>query len=238
MSLSRPRLRRKSKLSKRHELRATFAVGDPEIVATPDLVTLRGIAAVTNVETVRWDMFRLVIRPGAFTKTLAESNVRALWNHNDDFPLASTKSGTLFLQETARGLEFEMQVNPVGMNAGFIDAIQRRIVEGMSFGFDVVKESWHETEGQMPLLEIHELRMHEVSPCTFPQYEDNTSVEALDAAKRVLSRLQPGGATTPRLEPEATATEPQSLHSDGERRKKHALAAVVIAKHRGAQHAG
>lgn len=213
-----------------NRLRLTFDVNDASVEKTDSMIRMRGVAATTGIETVRWNMFRLVIAPGAFTKTLQESNVRALWNHNPDFPLASTKSGTLRLKEVGNQLQFEMDINPVGMNESFADAVTRRIVEGMSFGAEIVKEEWtYGKDGEMDLLTLREVKLYEVSPCTFPQFEEDTSIEAVRMAEAVYARAQAGKPTTPRLEPEGAATEPQVMHSEGERRVKYAKARLAIA---------
>jgi HK97 family phage prohead protease len=218
---------------KNHELRTTFAA-EADVVREDGRLRVMGLACPVGVETVRWDMFRLKLMPGAFAKTLQERNVRTLWNHNDDFPLASTKSGTLKLSETSAGLMVDFEMSDVGINATFADNLARRIVEGFSIGFDIVKESWtYGQNGEMDLLEIHEVRLDEISPCTFPQYEEGTWMEVIENAKKLHARGRAGAETTPDLEPEHTAVEPQNLHSIGEQRARVAMAKVSIAKHRG-----
>ena len=133
---------------------------------------LRGLAAVFNSETVIGGVFREVIRPGAFTKTIAERDVKMLWNHDTNFPLGSTKAGTLALHESSRGLEVDNDPPSLGLNAGFVESIQRGDVSQMSFGFEVIKENVVRTEGQMDLREVMEVKLWEVSPVTFPAYTD------------------------------------------------------------------
>jgi len=133
---------------------------------------LRGLAVVFNSETVIGNYFREVIRPGAFTKTLGERDIKMLWNHDTNFPLGSTRAGTLALHESARGLEVDNDPPSLGMNAGFLESIERGDVSQMSFGFEVVKENVTRFEGEMDLREILEVKLWEVSPVTFPAYTD------------------------------------------------------------------
>lgn len=133
---------------------------------------LRGLAVVFNSETVIGGYFREVIRPGAFTKTLTERDIKMLWNHDTNFPLGSTRAGTLALHESARGLEVDNDPPSLGMNAGFLESIERGDVSQMSFGFEVIKENVTREEGGMDLREILEVKLWEVSPVTFPAYTD------------------------------------------------------------------
>lgn len=133
---------------------------------------LRGLAAVFNSEATIGGMFREVIRPGAFSKTIAERDVKMLWNHDWKFPMGSTKAGTLALHESSRGLEVDNDPPSLGLNAGFIESIQRGDVSQMSFGFEVIKENVVRAEGQMDLREVLEVKLWEVSPVTYPAYTD------------------------------------------------------------------
>lgn len=133
---------------------------------------LRGIAAVFNSEAVIGGSFREVIRPGAFAKTIAERDVKMLWNHESSFPLGSTRAGTLSLQESAQGLEVDNDPPTQGMNAGFLESVARGDVSQMSFMFEVIKENVIRAAGEMVLREVLEVKLWEVSPVTFPAYTD------------------------------------------------------------------
>lgn len=140
---------------------------------------LVGRAAVFNSETVIGGMFREVIRPGAFKKTLQERDIKMLWNHDPSFPMGSTKRGTLMLRESDEGLEVENDPPTEAPYSGFRQNIERGDVSQMSFGFEVIKEQRSEPteENPLPLREVMEVRLFEVSPVTFPAYTD-TQIEA------------------------------------------------------------
>ena len=176
---------------------------------------LRGLAVVFNSEAVIGGQFREVIRPGAFTKTLTERDVKMLWNHESSFPLGSTRAGTLTLQESMQGLEVDNDPPTLGMNAGFLESIERGDVSQMSFMFEVIKENVVRAEGQMLLREVLEVKLWEVSPVTFPAYSD-TEIGLRAAEVRagweqqgilpeslVRSGLEAEGDTTPEPVPDA-----------------------------------
>src|ERR1700678_3439794 len=71
--------------------------------------TVSGYAAVFNSLSKDLGGFKEVIRPGSFQRSIqANSDVRATYNHGT--LLGRTASGTLKLNEDARGLAFELQL--------------------------------------------------------------------------------------------------------------------------------
>ena len=58
----------------------------------------------------------------------------------------------------------------------------------MSFAFETVSDKWH-TEDGVAVREIHDMRVFEVSPVTFPAYPQ-TSIEMVDAARDKLRRAR------------------------------------------------
>lgn len=140
---------------------------------------LRGHAALFDSEAVIGGMFREVIAPGAFAKTIREFDQVALWNHDTAKPLARKSEGTLTLMEDDRGLAFSMKLGETSWQKDAQIAIQQRDVKNMSFGFDVLSDEWAKAgaDGELPLRTIKEVRLYEVSPVTFPAYAD-TTVEA------------------------------------------------------------
>ena len=70
--------------------------------------TLSGYAAIFNSET-DLGSFVEVIRNGAFRKSLeGGANIRALYHHQGDALLGTTRGGTLKLREDAKGLAFDL----------------------------------------------------------------------------------------------------------------------------------
>jgi len=152
-----------------------------------------------GVETeVFW--FREVIRPGAFRKPIEENqDVVAWYQHGEGgaLPLGRTTAGTLKLRDTSDALE----ATAFPPNRPWVDdlvvSIQRREVNGASFAFGDTTERWTEEPGEMPLREILETSLWDISPVVFPAYP-NTDADVRSSAKVVFqtytnNRLAFGG---------------------------------------------
>ena len=147
-----------------------------ETVGDTDSRSITGYAAVFNQETDIGGMFREVIRPGAFSRAIEEDqDVRALWNHNPDVILGRTVADTLSLNEDERGLE--ITIDPPDTQAGrdMVESISRGDVTTMSFAFAARSETWTEEEGKLPLRELNDVDLYDISPVTYPAYQ-GTSV--------------------------------------------------------------
>ena len=141
-----------------------------EIRQEGDGHTFEGYAAIFDAESEGLS-FREVIRPGAFSKSVAaasrgEWEVKALQDHDPKYFLGSTKTGTLSLQEDDRGLKVRVSLNPEVTFASDLAAMLRRdgAAMGMSFGFSVpAKGDGYNDEG---VRELKNVRLHEVSLLT------------------------------------------------------------------------
>jgi HK97 family phage prohead protease len=107
---------------------------------TPYLV---GYSAVFNewttlYESASW-VWREIIRPGAFAAAIAErQDVRALLNHDPNFVLGRTTSGTLALSERDKGLLQETKLSASQTVQDLVVMpVERGDISGMSFGFQV-----------------------------------------------------------------------------------------------------
>ena len=117
------------------------------------------------------------IAPGAFTSSLA-NDVRALTNHDTTLVLGRTKAHTLELREDARGLWGHIEVNPNDRDAmNLYERVKRGDVDQCSFGFDVVSEDTEIREDGSVHWTIRDVKLYEVSCCTFPAY-DQTAITA------------------------------------------------------------
>ena len=134
-------------------------------------VTLRGYAAVFNSLSQDLGGFVEIIRPGAFTRTLASgADVRFLVNH-DGAPLARTKSGTLRLAEDQRGLRMEADLDPSDPDVqALVPKIRRGDMDQMSFGFTTKSDIWRQ-EGERQIRELHNVDLFDVSAVTYPAYQ-------------------------------------------------------------------
>lgn len=117
------------------------------------------------------------IAPEAFDKTLS-GDIRALINHDTTLVLGRTKAGTLNLRTDNRGLWGHIDVNPNDSDAmNLYERVKRGDVDQCSFGFDIIDEETEFHENGSVHWTIKEVELYEVSPCTFPAYEE-TSIAA------------------------------------------------------------
>ena len=117
------------------------------------------------------------IAPGAFANTLS-GDVRALINHDTTLVIGRTKVGTLMLKEDNHGLWGRVKINPKDQDAvNAWERTKRGDVDQCSFGFEIVDEETDYREDGSVHWTIKEVRLFEVSLCTFPAYEE-TSVKA------------------------------------------------------------
>lgn len=128
--------------------------------------------------------FTEVIAKGAF-ENADMSDVRALLNHDMNFVYARTKAGTLKLTVDKIGLryQFEAPDSPNGDN--LIASLERGDIDQSSFAFFVDGDQWEEFPDGSVVRTIKSIsRVQDVSPVTFPAYEETTAVmRSLDQFK-------------------------------------------------------
>ena len=137
--------------------------------------TLTGYAAVFNSEAVLGD-FSEVIRQGAFAKSLATgSNIRALYQHQGDALLGTTRGGTLQLREDAKGLAFELALPDTTHGKDLAILVGRGDVAGCSFGFRVAPggDRWEQRGGRL-VRELIDVELVEITLTSHPAYRDTT----------------------------------------------------------------
>ncbi|MDO5559414.1 MAG: HK97 family phage prohead protease [Oscillospiraceae bacterium] len=142
---------------------------------------IEGYFAVFNQETNLWCDEYERIAPGAFATSLANNDIRCLFNHDTGFVLGRMASDTLELREDAHGLWGRVKINPDDSQAMNIYArVQRGDISGCSFGFFPLNEEWADRPDGGTLWTVKEADTHEVSICTFPAYPQ-TEIQARQA---------------------------------------------------------
>lgn len=115
------------------------------------------------------------IAEGAFDDALASDDVRALFNHDDNYVLARSTSGTLRLSTDEVGLRYSFEVDEADPDHQRVARkIQRGDVDGSSFGFQVVDESFERSAGVV-YRTINRVKLYDVGPVTFPAYTATSS---------------------------------------------------------------
>lgn len=148
--------------------------GTVEVRQGPSGPMIVGYAAVFNSDSS--DMgFIEQVDPGAFTKTVQESDVRGLGNHDCNWLLGRAKAGTCRVSTDSTGLYYEIDVNqsdPDGQRA--LAKVQRGDWDGSSFSFSTVRDEWN-WETSPPQRRLLEVALIDVGPVTYPAYPDATA---------------------------------------------------------------
>ncbi len=149
---------------------------------------LTGYAATFNSE-ARIGDFSEVIRAGAFTRSLAsEINVRALYHHQGEALLGTTRAGTLKLREDARGLKFDLNLPDTSHGRDLAILVDRGDVSGCSFGFRVADggDRWEQRGAQM-VRELLNVDLIEITLTADPAYPDTEVAKRTMPQGRALS---------------------------------------------------
>lgn len=130
-------------------------------------------------------------------------DVRFLVNHNTDMiPLARSRNNNenstmqLITDEDGMGIRVDLDTENNSEAKSLYSAVGRGDITGMSFMFEVDKDSWEDIDSDHPLRRIRSFnRIFEVSAVTFPAYSQ-TSIQtrglsdALDSAKESLDSVK------------------------------------------------
>lgn len=162
------------------EERRSFA-GDVEIRMIDGARVAVGYAAKFGTRSADLGGFVEQIAPTAFTKTVMESDVRALRDHDPSRLLGRTGAGTLRLFGDSVGLRYEIDLPDTQEGRDTALLLERGDLFGSSFGFRTISDSWAQTETGFPLRTLTEVALRDVGPVTFPAYA------ATEAALRSLA---------------------------------------------------
>ena len=110
------------------------------------------------------------IRKGAFTQSLKENSILALYNHDFNNVLAR-KDVNMKLVEDDKGLYFEIELPDTTQGNDLYELIDTGIVNQCSFSGYVRKNIWSEDEGENILREILEIDLIEITITPIPAYE-------------------------------------------------------------------
>ena len=138
---------------------------------------IEGYFAVFNSIYNIWEGAEEMVAPGAFSNTLAD-DIRALIDHETMYVLGRNTAGTLELRQDERGLWGSVLINPNDQDAMNLYArVQRGDVSQCSIGFEIIREESEVFPDGKIRWTIEEIKLYEVSVCTFPAYSE-TSVKA------------------------------------------------------------
>ncbi len=136
---------------------------------------LVGMAAIFDSRSENLGGFREIIAPGAFDETDV-SDVRGLFNHDENIVLGRSAAGTLKTERTEKGLRYEIDLpDTQTVRDLVIEPIKRGDVSQSSFGFTIARggDEWDEDDEGVLIRTIRKVqRLFDVSPVTFPAYAD------------------------------------------------------------------
>lgn len=195
---------KKKKRASLGDVERRFISGELRAVEKDGQRSIVGYAAVFNQLSADLGGFREIVLPGAFTNALEADDVRALYNHDPNMILGRTSAGTLDLSEDDIGLRYEITPPDTQYARDLIVSIDRGDVAESSFSFRAIEESWRNPTGDQPLPVriLHEVKLFDVSPATFPAYP-TTSAQVRDMAAQLLASA--GQATGQDVDPERAA---------------------------------
>ena len=185
--------------------RRTFSAHEVHLSGSNKEKRVAGYAARYEVMSKPLPGFRERIRKNAFKRILDEKpDVVATFNHNMDFVLGRTTSGTLQLRSDDRGLAFDCLLPNTQGARDLYESIQRGDINGCSFAFNVEPgmDEWTEepdyrmdgekissSKGLVRTLKDFN-QLIDVSIVTTPAYP-NTSVDARNlVAAEVRARFE------------------------------------------------
>jgi HK97 family phage prohead protease len=130
---------------------------------------LEGYASIFG-ETYKVWGFDETVEHGAAKKTIAENDIRALFNHDASLILGRNRSNpsTLELNEDKRGIHYRIKLGNQSYANDLRESVARGDVSQSSMGFQVIKDIW---EDNFTKRTIREIKLFDVSPVTFPASE-------------------------------------------------------------------
>jgi len=186
------------------EQRAIPAIEFRVVDGAQGAATIDGYAAVFNVLSEDLGNFHEIILPGAFSKTIQEADVRALWQHDPNFVLGRTRSKTLALAEDGVGLRYTIIPPDTQWARDALVTMRRGDVNQSSFAFRVIRDEWTKTAEDVFTRSLIEVQLFDVSPVTYPAYPQ-TSAQARSRVFELSQQGAPGQGAHPPAEAEAEA---------------------------------
>lgn len=149
--------------------------------------TVRGYASVFDIDSENLGGFIERIAPGAFDQA-DMSDVRALFNHDDNKVLARSSSGTLRLGVDERGLFYEFDLPNTSYARDLAELMDRGDVNQSSFGFTIREDgdewNYDKKPARRTITKID--RLFDVSVVTYPAYPDATvALRTLEQKKEI-----------------------------------------------------
>jgi len=146
-----------------------------ELRAAPDGSgrKIEGYAAVFDEDSEDLGFYER-IAPGAFDEA-DMGDVRALFNHDPNYVLARSASGTLSLEIDERGLKYSFDAPDTTFGNALLKMIRSGDISHSSFAFTIAEDAWEERDGRevRTIEKVH--TVYDVSPVTYPAYNQTSA---------------------------------------------------------------
>lgn len=174
-------------MSSNQETRCYMGEVRAEIGEENQATHIIGLGSVFDSRSELMYGFKEIIKPGAFDDVLND-DVRGLFNHDPNYILGRTTAGTLSLSVNERGLVYDITAPGTQTIRDLVLApMQRGDINQSSFAFRVARdgEDWYQDDEGVIIREIHKFsRLFDVSPVTYPAYQDaGAAVRSMEAWK-------------------------------------------------------
>jgi HK97 family phage prohead protease len=170
-----------------------FTPGRVEVRANADKRTIGGYAAVFNSPSQNLGGFRERLAPGVFNRASSRgwpgngTGVLARYNHDDNFLLGNSESGTLRLLIDDQGLRYDVDVPTARQDVW--ELVERGDVRTSSFAFYTEQDEWDTDDTGFPIRTLLQAGVVDVAPVNTPAYLD-TSVGLRSLAKKFEAPLE------------------------------------------------
>lgn len=155
----------------------------------PDSRKIEGYALLFDVESRDLGGFKEVIERNALDGVIENSDILALYNHNENNVLAraTNGNGTLSLDVDEKGLRYSFEAPDTPLGNEVFNAIQRGDLRNSSFAFTVDKQGqkWEKRDNIFVRTITRFKELFDVSPVFRPAYADTSvATRSLDEAKK------------------------------------------------------
>lgn len=139
---------------------------------------------------------------GAFLPALADgADPRCLVNHDGRMLVGRLTSGTLRVNETDIGLEYDVDVPNTTVGRDLVELVRRGDLSGSSFSFRVMKDGqqWDEESDKVIRTIRRVAEINDVGPVTFPAYETSSIAIAQRSLEGFRARRSASGGDPRRV---------------------------------------
>lgn len=136
--------------------------------------TIGGYAARFDCRSLDLGGFKEIVTPEFFNKSLSDDcpGVVARFNHQDNYLLGATRSGTLRIYKDKLGLQYDVDLPRCREDV--LEMVERRDLAHSSFAFQTYADEWRAGESGYPIRMLMSGKLIDVAPVTVPAYPDAT----------------------------------------------------------------